>query len=398
MKAKLLLALTICMSVLTSTVYAAEGFSDVTKETKHYESIMYLQEKGIITGEKDSRFRPDDKITVREALTMLEIAFGNPDNLPDWNEWVVMSDNWADYKTDWEVDTDQFLGNYLGGVRLETASRLLLSVNGCKAVDATTLGINPKVWGMDNTENQNERKSVRETPINSLILRGYDKNNFEGKDCYTYITRAEFCDMVAWADKEIAKEKENGSTEKLEIKIDGKITSPIEYTYVGDSLTDKEKVIFISKVVSDCLSVPDWLMQSYIKDGNKLFIVEEDEYIKKFPQYKDSQALHVTHPNGKQIIYVKEGKHGIEVAIHEFGHYLHSKSAIRDKRIKEIMEQEADGLSGVMRSTYCKTNIYEYFAEAFEAYMTYPKELAKKAPMTYKAMDDICKSFIESKD
>lgn len=389
MKAKLMLAITACMMMLTSTVYAAEGFSDVTKETNHYESIMYLQEKGIITGGKNNEFRPDDKIEVREALTILEKAFGNPDNLPKWNEWGEMSDNWTDYETDWKVDTAQFLGNYLGGVRLETASNLLLSVNGYEIINPTYCGINPEIWGMGDTKN--DRRAIREISQMNLVLRGYDEKNFEGKEYYTYLTRAEFCDMVAWMDKETNREKENGNEQgKLEINID-KIEPPMEYIYVGDKLQGDDRTIYISRLLSDCLNVPEWLRESFIDSGGVLYIMEEDEYAAKFPEYKNTQALHVTHPDGKETIYTKF--EGYKVAVHEFGHHLHKKSGIKPAFYKELMSKEQDGLAQITKNDYCKTNIYEYFAEAFVVYVNSPKELAKKAPMTYEAIKDICDSF-----
>ncbi|MGM0805745.1 MAG: N-acetylmuramoyl-L-alanine amidase [Bacillota bacterium] len=68
----LFIMVTLCISPMGSV--SATSFPDVPKSHRAYSEIMYLANKGIIGGNPDGKFKPDDYVTRAEAAKMIGVA------------------------------------------------------------------------------------------------------------------------------------------------------------------------------------------------------------------------------------------------------------------------------------------------------------------------------------
>lgn len=121
------------MFYVTTPAYAATGgngpFIDIIPGDYGFDEVVSLGEVGVVKGCKESRFRPNDEITVGEFVCLLERAFGVAGRIPsDWN-WKSYSSEWFDSAV---VDccgnqtcrpSDEKLPGYM-------AAKLLLSILG----------------------------------------------------------------------------------------------------------------------------------------------------------------------------------------------------------------------------------------------------------------------------
>ncbi|MBQ7033658.1 MAG: S-layer homology domain-containing protein [Clostridia bacterium] len=60
----------------------SDGFSDISPEQAYYADILLLEEIGVVNGDGNGNFRPDDLITYQEAVAMLGRSFRG-------DEWIV---------------------------------------------------------------------------------------------------------------------------------------------------------------------------------------------------------------------------------------------------------------------------------------------------------------------
>ena len=82
----LFLSLWLCISLLSTVAGAVDtqgsepscAFADVRADTWFYGDIMYLYEKGIVSGYPDGKFRPDSPVTCAESMKMVLTAAGCP--------------------------------------------------------------------------------------------------------------------------------------------------------------------------------------------------------------------------------------------------------------------------------------------------------------------------------
>ena len=64
------------------TEKTSDGFSDISPEKAYYTDILLLEEIGVVNGDGNGNFRPDDLITYQEAVAMLGRSFRG-------DEWIV---------------------------------------------------------------------------------------------------------------------------------------------------------------------------------------------------------------------------------------------------------------------------------------------------------------------
>lgn len=60
----------------------SDGFADISPEKAYYADILLLEEIGVVNGDGNGNFRPDDLISYQEAVTMLGRSFRG-------DEWIV---------------------------------------------------------------------------------------------------------------------------------------------------------------------------------------------------------------------------------------------------------------------------------------------------------------------
>ena len=103
-----LMMVLISISLSTFSRAAFDTFSDVPNDSPFHESIFYLAERGIVCGEGNGRYVPDEPVTVRQWATMLCRALGDADPLNYDDDCIRQgySDGWLEMTAITAPDSD----------------------------------------------------------------------------------------------------------------------------------------------------------------------------------------------------------------------------------------------------------------------------------------------------
>ncbi|PKL36639.1 hypothetical protein CVV38_01915 [Candidatus Peregrinibacteria bacterium HGW-Peregrinibacteria-1] len=69
------LILFLSLFLIGASVGFAESYKDVSTDSKYYEAVEYLTEKGVVNGYADGTFKPDVLVNRAEAIKMVALAF-----------------------------------------------------------------------------------------------------------------------------------------------------------------------------------------------------------------------------------------------------------------------------------------------------------------------------------
>lgn len=80
---KIFIGISLILSLLATAAFVSElPFDDVTEQTPYYSAVDRLYNMGIISGYEDGTFKPNNKISVAEGITLAEKLFENIHILP----------------------------------------------------------------------------------------------------------------------------------------------------------------------------------------------------------------------------------------------------------------------------------------------------------------------------
>lgn len=328
-------------------------FIDVSPEHLYYRDIMMLADHGVVSGHGDGTFRPDDYISVAEAIVITERVFGNSNNLPEWSKWEELTNTGYVYQTDWEIDYSSFFNKYNLAVNWGLGSQFVLN-------STHSVILSPEIFGESN----------KDIYFGNILFRGYKTD----KSVNQIMTRGEFCNLVIWA------------TNYIDNIPNYKTDFPVRYIYIGEKYNEDEKMVFETNILSSFLEAPEWLLEYYAKSNGEIVMVEESSW--DMINHKESAAF-IDYEGYKTSIYIRDAMPS--VALHELGHFIWFKESLYLS--KDIMEEEYKGLKKVSQSSYCKTNIKEYFAEAFQCYFLNYNSLKEEAPSTFEFVDKVIKNL-----
>lgn len=118
------LALTLSMGVHAD----AANLTDVTPGSWYYNEVSTMVAAGYIDGYEDGTFRPDQTVTVVEAVTMAARMIGSPTGEAD-GHWGGMQMDHA-YRSGWISESDVARGSYDQAVTRELACKIIASALG----------------------------------------------------------------------------------------------------------------------------------------------------------------------------------------------------------------------------------------------------------------------------
>ena len=138
----------------------AMPFCDVTEQTPYYTAIDRLYDTGTLRGYEDGTFKPNDKISVAEGITLAENLFGNTSALPDeWQNWFSDKCGWNNHIN---LNSYLFRGDYSAVMTYETASELLLKLKNLPLIDSSMWDTKIKYGGFSDY-------------TNTMYVRGYEE-------------------------------------------------------------------------------------------------------------------------------------------------------------------------------------------------------------------------------
>lgn len=342
----------VTLFLLCTTAYASRiTFSDVTEQTPYYTAIDKLYDMGVIQGYEDGTFRPNEKISVAEGITLAEKLFGDTSVLPNkWEDWF--SGKWG-WKNHINLSTYPFRGDYGAVMTYETASEMLLKLNHLPVINSSMWDTRVKSGGSSDY-------------TNTMYVRGYEE-----RISFCGITRAEFCNMLTFM-----------------LNYDGTYTIPtvnepiIEPEIYGDN-KDVDYRNAVLNAQSEMICVPEFIRRHFVENGYKLMLVPNEQWTALFDNAYAGMCSY-----RDKTIYIRIGSYSI--VPHEFGHYLHGvlqegcgyDITTDDDFKKQLSELKFEG------DNYFMTNDREFFAEAFEEYCHNSKRLKERCPDVYTYTDD----------
>ena len=346
-------------------------FKDVSTSNPHFPAIQFLLENGHISGTGNGNFRPDDYITTAEAITILERLYGDPTLLPDnWEEW---NQPHYSYPAKW-FDPLRTQGMYANTyVTRDTACAWILAI-----LEMQRLPGNMYYYPEDMT-------GAGPEAFWTMHIYGYQIPGNIHTLGNEYITRAEFCDLVVWAGDIAGKIPEPHISLPVEVAI-------LTYGYETEYMANINNLI----VQDTLLLLPETMLGSFADNGYTIKMMPRqtyNEYVneKYGPAYVDTTAgLYVQATETRQgeivINLVSE-----DTVLHEMGHYVYynvlESPADAEKQFEN--EDELEGLSWCLKSSYCRKSVKEFFAEAFVAYVKTPELMQARAPGMYSLIDSL---------
>ena len=346
-------------------------FKDLTPEHPYFDAIMQLHERGIISGNGNGLFRPDDRISIAEILTILETAYGDTDNLPNtWDEWTTAKQpfkgTWLDQAmlADCNLTTTAIIWN--------EACSWLLSI---MRIDRLPMSL------------YNYPEDVAEMycySYGTVLLYGFSEPGGNVTPGNRFITRAEFCGLVAWSFDIVGTLPEQHIYLPVDVKIE----------VLG--FNEGYQTGYNSLMLQDALmDLPLSVLKSFAENEYTVKLMANDYYCTYTMDmfgvnYNNTAGLYVhkSDTRGGEILL----RNGSRMAvIHEFGHYVYFNLFDGQIAVGTTFKNTAEvaGVRKCVFSSYCETNEKEFFAEAYVAYIDRPEMLKENAPIIFGLIDAI---------
>lgn len=356
---KLIIGISLVLSLSCTAAYASKiPFCDVTEQTPYYTAIDRLYDMGVIRGYEDGTFKPNDKISVAEGITLAENLFGDTSALPvKWENWFSAKCGWNNHIN---LNNYPFRGDYNAVMTYETASELLLKLKNLPL-------INSSMW------DKKIKYGAFSDYTNTMYVRGYEEHiSFYG------ITRAEFCNMLVFM-----------------LDYDGAYTIPkanepiIEPEIYGDAkIVDYQDAILNAQ--SEMICVPEFIRIHFIENGYKIILVSNKDWTDLF----DNAYAGMYSPQEK-VIYIRMGYY--DSIPHEFGHYIHAvlqEQCGYDISTDDNFKKKPANVK-FAGDNYFMTNDGEFFAEVFEEYCNNSNRLKECCGDIYTYIDNAVDTFTD---
>ena len=365
-KCFLVFVLLICLFTISVN---AQTFSDVSEENWYYEDIMSAINKGYINGLEDGTFRPNDKVTYGEFYKMLvEAKDEKIEEKENSTHWAYKYASFLRFNGDSSIITYNLDGN----IERQEVIRNVLYL----------FGITDTVEYCFYTN-----KAFEDMPKSTIYCYdGYIQNAYQlgivfGNNNYInpkeFITRAEAVSIIERA-----------------LKVDDwSVPAPdvlrgLKVEYVGE-----ESKSYLNDICSGVSKMPEYIIDSFIEDDGKFIVTDEAIEYNYAGLYSMSEKYIKIFTGGKSsnIFFSSVG-----TVIHEIGHYMHFEILSESDKVElenifnnGVEVQELYKQSG---DRYCKTDVYEYWAELVSFYYSYDSDKnLSKLPKSY----EILKKYLE---
>lgn len=345
-------------------------FEDVPIDHPYRRDVIHLLSAGVL--EEDVCFRPEEDLTVAEAIIMAEKLFGDASRLPDWNWWKSQDDVYKAWEITWDFNPEQ---HWLSNADTAFASRefaayVLLHINRENEVP------HPEYYSAD-------RNSFYKSYL-TFCAKGYENTaGYDSDKARKPVSRGEYCHLLLWAKDHIHDAPAKPALDSI-VRID---TSQAEN--VGD-LDDK-----IEYLKYKLCKIPWEIRKMFVDDGFTLQLVNAEHWAERFGSV-DLVTSGWFVPKEKVIAVCDKYCYDDMTLIHEFGHYLDYKvgySASKSCRKLLTDNVETVGLTIAAQRKYGLTDGKEFFADAYWSYLNNSDTLKKAAPKTYQIVADTLKAL-----
>ena len=341
--------LVVIATISTSAYACGEGswYSDVPETHKYYSAIKEMADRGVVS--PAAKFRPDDPITLREAIVMEERMFGIHPTIDNWNDWAPQGG--AQY---WVLNGPMAVGcfDYTKDCNAEQV---------CATVFAAIPSSKPAMY-IGELEAIDPALGSSRIHFNSLVAYGVLDTPWADDKIEQTLSRGEFCDVLIKAAELLPDEfrQERLLSEEYNTYLYG-YGAEVDDSPLAYNIEDHINEVFdhVGENVSDL----------YKEEGYKIFIVSPSMWPDvERRQLLGSKAAGFADEKSKSIFVGEEYLlSGPGTLTHELGHMVHFEA--QNQGIDFIYENYADEVEALTCWDYCHKNQNECFAEAFEMFV-----------------------------
>lgn len=340
--------LILCMT-LTTSAFAVDSspFQDVTTDSPWYDGITYAAEHGITSGTGNGLFSPEQNITVRQWAVMVCRAYGK------------------------QVTTDT--SAMFGSAEMKLAhDEGWLDVGAMVAPDSSICRsyLYESIFRVERIPVFGSNLSVdEEISAENRFVRVAKENDFcaQTGDALDMMSRGEAVQLIYLVQTQGVK-----------------MTTPTLMEMVN--LVNADQVMDLTSYLREIRKIPDNILYEFqAKDWS--FQIDSN-YVENFSARIGMECSGCCSYFDKSI-YVKTNY----AIVHEFGHF-YQRIVCNDSCFEVIYEKEFESARSVL-GDYATTNMREYFAEAFDYWITWSansakmKALADAAPETYEFFNSL---------
>lgn len=358
------------LAVQAAPAFAAgpvQRYADVPVGSEYYEAIEYMSDRGIVSGTGDGNFSPDAPLTMEQLSIILMRLFHSTD-YP-----LSATATASEY-----VSTASFIGIYD-----ETEAREM-KTNGLTRMD---------MWDMLAEETMLE-------PYPAWAYTGEEPSVDFERDLEYAVYAAGLYDEKVDADAAPTRGEAMDITYRLITGNYKTLEAPAMWQDVNVIMESPNCWKERNRSMYEWTLIPDKFIQKFKDENWTLRFVEEMKTY--YPQHPTSIGM--TEYEGRVItIATAFNRNAMDVLAHEFGHFVMCQAQI-PMTGEYLYQAEKDKLAELTGSQYCKTNRYEYFAEAFRYILIerdVPQEYAKmkaSIPITLNLIENgflDCECFVD---
>lgn len=349
--------LLILLEVNNSVAFSQETSNIVLPD---YQAIMYLVDNNIISSCDDGILNPNEPLTNGEFSVMVCKAFFKEDFKDGFSQEKCLNYiNNQGFMKERTYNTDSIYSP----IQLFAVANILGSIK------QWTLPYSSNCYDISYTDWNNIDTKYQDKLFASISAGYITPSSTENIYPNGPITRADFCKMLY---------------QILVVNSDPIFPIPQVLQDIDLIYLDNNTQLYSSPAVYQLKSLPESVLESFIKDNWKLVLVKGnmDKVAGSSYSYAIGLTIYNDHTIGMCSRYIN--LQGYNPINHEFGHYLDFKTGISNTlAMDNCVNKETYILKNITGRDYCAKSNKEFFAEAFMEYCYMDSvEFDTKMPLT----------------
>lgn len=207
--------------IFVSSVFALTGYTDVSKNSWYFNIVTDLSSKGIIRGYKDGSFMPDNNLTYREFIILINNLLSKESDNNIKSSYKTLN-SYSSFKS--IVNSDDFI------TREEAAKYLSIALEKVSKIPPDY----SEYKFSDNSSISYENLDFVYNMANYKILKGNEKNEFNPKDL---LKRSEAAAIIYNVNNFI----KNSNIKDIDIKVNSFLDKWTKDN-ISENMSDEEKV------------------------------------------------------------------------------------------------------------------------------------------------------------
>lgn len=365
-----ILSVSLAITAATATTpVATTATLSVSSNSYSYDAINSLSSNGILEGLSDTNFNLSEKITFGEWAGLCSRAYDSFSQIPDVDEW-----NTFDWRVKKSVKDLTFSDTWSESITRDFACKLLLSFKDLPVLRSQYY---------TDTYSLKSLGEITDGIFSGYMygyVFGYEDGTLHGSD---FLTREQACAILY---RSLYENPEPTIPEPI-------LSSKYDFQVVGYNEQDTAKVRL--QTLYRLVNLPEPILSAANNKGYTLIVAAPSVYAEMSTDlYEKYGSTSGYFSSADKAIVVRGSNISTGTLEHEFGHFVR-RYFVTDETLEQCFDTELSLIMSLAMSDYASTNSEEFFAEAFDCYVSDEEEMMRLAPMTYCAVEAAIKQMTE---